>query len=68
MSDPPTNLTITGVTSRGFDIFWGKPNRTYSEENYGYVLQIKDDKDTCLKEVIYRCSNCFGGVIVSTFI
>ena len=65
MSDPPTNLQVTGVTSRGFDISWGKPGHTYSEENYGYVLQIKDNKGACWKEVIFKCSDCSGTFDVS---
>ncbi|XP_053390205.1 tyrosine-protein phosphatase 10D-like [Mercenaria mercenaria] len=65
MSEAPRNLQITGVTSRGFNISWDKPGEIYSEENYGYVLQIKDDQDKCVKEIIYRCSNCSGQFLIS---
>ncbi|XP_053398222.1 tyrosine-protein phosphatase 10D-like [Mercenaria mercenaria] len=65
MSEAPTDLDITNVTSRSFDISWMKPDKTYSAENYGYVLQIKDDQDTCVTEIIYRCSNCTGGFQIS---
>ncbi|XP_060579781.1 fibronectin type III domain-containing protein 3B-like, partial [Ruditapes philippinarum] len=65
MSESPTKLEVTGVTSRGFSISWEKPGNTFSEENYGYVLQIKDDTGSCWKEVIYRCSDCAGNFQVS---
>ncbi|XP_060579780.1 sushi, nidogen and EGF-like domain-containing protein 1 isoform X2 [Ruditapes philippinarum] len=65
MSESPTKLEVTGVTSRGFSISWEKPGKTFSEENYGYVLQIKDDTGSCWKEVIYRCSDCAGNFQVS---
>ncbi|XP_053398221.1 fibronectin-like [Mercenaria mercenaria] len=65
MSEPPTNLDITNVTSRSLYIAWMKPVETHSAENYGYVLQIKDDQDQCAKEIIYRCSDCIGRFQIS---
>ncbi|XP_060580091.1 receptor-type tyrosine-protein phosphatase delta-like [Ruditapes philippinarum] len=65
MSESPTKLEVAVVTSRGFDISWEKPGNTFSEENYGYVLQIKDETGSCWKEVIYRCSDCSGSFILS---
>ncbi|XP_053392067.1 fibronectin-like, partial [Mercenaria mercenaria] len=65
LSEPPTNLQITGITSRSFDISWMEPTETYSPENYGYVLQIKVDQDKCVKEIIYRCSDCVGSFQIS---
>ncbi|XP_053397499.1 receptor-type tyrosine-protein phosphatase F-like [Mercenaria mercenaria] len=65
MSEPPTKLDISNVTSRSFDISWMKPTETYSAENYGYVLQIKDDQDKCVIEIIYRCSDCTGRFQIS---
>jgi hypothetical protein len=61
VSMKPENLRITNVTSRSFLITWDKPIRTYSAENYGYVLQVKDDKHACKEEVLYKCSDCEGG-------
>ncbi|XP_060580092.1 tenascin-like, partial [Ruditapes philippinarum] len=60
MSMKPENLQITDVTSRSFLITWDKPLETYSAENYGYVLQVKDDKGACKEEVLYKCSDCKG--------
>ncbi|XP_060587917.1 uncharacterized protein LOC132743412, partial [Ruditapes philippinarum] len=66
VSESPTKLEVAGVTSRAFDISWEKPGNTYSEENYGYVLQIKDETSSCWKEVIYRCSDCSGNFRLSS--
>ncbi|XP_060571498.1 phosphatidylinositol phosphatase PTPRQ-like, partial [Ruditapes philippinarum] len=60
MSTKPDNLQVTDVTSRSFLINWDKPINTYSAENYGYVLQVKDDKGACKEEVLYKCSDCEG--------
>ena len=57
VSSEPRNLTITDVQSRGFTVSWIVPANLFSEENLGYVLQVKQD-DTCVEEVIYKCSNC----------
>lgn len=63
MSTSPTNLVIESTTSRGFTVKWEKPVNLFTEENYGYVLQIKSDQNVCVKEAIYRCSDCrqWGG-------
>jgi hypothetical protein len=60
VSTKPDNLQVTDVTSRSFLITWDKPLNTYSAENYGYVLQVKDDKGACKEEVLYKCSDCEG--------
>ncbi|XP_060579783.1 SCO-spondin-like, partial [Ruditapes philippinarum] len=60
MSMKPENLQISDVTSRSFHITWDKPITTYSAENYGYVLQVKDDKGACEEEVLYKCLDCKG--------
>jgi hypothetical protein len=65
VTEAPTKLAVNGVTSRGFDISWEKPENTYSDENYGYVLQINDETSSCWKEVIYSCSDCSGSLKVS---
>ena len=57
MPSEPRDLTITDVQSRGFTVAWIVPAILFSEENLGYVLQVKQD-DTCVGEVIYKCSNC----------
>ncbi|XP_060555440.1 phosphatidylinositol phosphatase PTPRQ-like [Ruditapes philippinarum] len=60
MSAMPENLQITYVTSRSLLISWDKPVDTFSDENYGYVLQVKDEQVKCKEEVLYRCSDCTG--------
>ncbi|XP_053389656.1 receptor-type tyrosine-protein phosphatase F-like [Mercenaria mercenaria] len=59
VSDPPSDLQTTVVSSRNITIKWNRPVNTYSEENYGYVIQLKNDSE-CVKEAVYRCSNCLG--------
>ena len=44
---------------------WIVPAKLFSEENLGYVLQVKQ-YDTCVVQVIYKCSDCIEEFSVST--
>ncbi|KAL4233225.1 hypothetical protein ACF0H5_007909 [Mactra antiquata] len=58
MADAPQNLQISNISSRGFIVTWDVPVNLYSEENFGYDLQISDDTEKCVTRVLYKCSNC----------
>ncbi|XP_053392061.1 uncharacterized protein LOC128554777, partial [Mercenaria mercenaria] len=64
-SDPPSDLKTTVVSSRSITISWNAPNNTDSEETFGYVFKLMMD-DACVKEVVYRCSNCLGTFQISS--
>ncbi|XP_053398231.1 fibronectin-like [Mercenaria mercenaria] len=59
LSEPPSDLKAAAVSSRNITVTWNEPSNIYSEENYGYVIQLRRN-DECVKEVVYRCSNCLG--------
>ncbi|XP_060592884.1 tyrosine-protein phosphatase 10D-like [Ruditapes philippinarum] len=67
LSDPPDGFQTTEVTSRNISIKWTEPINSYSEEIYGYVIQLKN-QDTCVEEIVYKCltPSCFGTFEPST--
>lgn len=53
------------VKSRELTLSWGVPEDLKSEENLGYILQIKQN-DICVEEVIIGCRDCNSKFNVST--
>ncbi|XP_060571643.1 titin-like [Ruditapes philippinarum] len=67
LSDPPDGFQAIEVRSRNISIKWTEPINSYSEEIYGYVIQLKK-QDTCVEEIVYKCltPSCFGTFEPST--
>ncbi|XP_060561201.1 titin-like, partial [Ruditapes philippinarum] len=67
LSDPPDGFQTTEVTSRNISIKWTEPINSYSEEIYGYVIQLKN-QDSCVEEIVYKCltPSCRGTFEPST--
>ena len=43
-------------------VSWKKPVDSYGEI-LGYVLQLHDGSNVCVKEVITKCTNCIGNLV-----
>ena len=55
---------VTDITSRSLRISWKKPRNSYGEI-LGYVVHLRDDSDTCVRETILSCSGCIGNIVSS---
>ncbi|KAK3596072.1 hypothetical protein CHS0354_035145 [Potamilus streckersoni] len=56
VSEVPTNVSISNVTSRSFTISWDKPRNAFGEL-IGYILIISSAEDkVCVVEEFINCS------------
>ncbi|KAK3606710.1 hypothetical protein CHS0354_013871 [Potamilus streckersoni] len=57
MSEAPTNLQASEITSRSLTVNWSKPRDVFGEL-LGYVLKItKTENDLCVMEELSKCSS-----------
>ena len=66
MSDSPANLSISDITSRSMTVAWKRPIESHGDI-LGYVLQFRDESDTCHKEIVIQCSDCNDTMVSFSF-